>query len=790
MHVRFLLAAALAASAAAATEPRRLPTGATLDPASAAHRVGNFPLAMTLTPEGDRLALLLCGWREQGVQIVDRASGAVLQTIAQPAAFIGLAFSPDGKSLFASGGNEDVVYTYRWSNREAVKNGVITLRTKPDPKKSGTSYPAGLAVSPDNRWLYVAENLGDSLAVVDLVTGAVAQRLPTDRYPYGVAADAGGNVYVSCWGTGSVLAFRHVNGELRRRARIAVGRHPSAVLLNGDGTRLFVTSASTDSIAVVTIGRHNGVRFLHDPAPAGPHEGCTPNALALSPSEDRLFVAEADANAVAVFDLKSHALIGRVPAEWYPAALARAGNDIVVASAKGGGTAPSPGRPQPDKKLPPAGRDYILGQLDGSLMSFAAGAPPAQLASWSKRVAEANGWTRVRRAPAYPPFKHVIYVIKENRTYDQLFGDLPAGDGDPSLLFFDAGVAPNHRALAQRFGLYDRFFVNAEVSAQGHNWSTAAYSGDYVEKTMPSNYSSRGRTYDYEGFNRGQIVGDADDVNAPSTGYLWDAAVRKGIWFRDYGEYVVRGEEVGRPNTLVPTKRAIAANANLKYEPFNLDVSDQSRADVWLREFEGYVRGGKMPALEIVRLPNDHTHGATANKPTPRAFMADNDLALGRMVEAVSNSPFWRDTVFFVLEDDAQSGPDHVDSHRSVLMVISPYSRGGTVHRFVNTTDVLATIEEILGLASLSQFDHYGRPLRDVFGGTPDPRPYAALKPSQPLDEKNPPGEGAKQSALLDFSRPDAADDEMLNRILWRTIKGEGVPYPGATRAPAGVVER
>jgi DNA-binding beta-propeller fold protein YncE len=788
MQFRLLTLGVLVATSLHAAEPRRLPTGLALDPAAPTHRVGNFPLTMINTPEGDRLALLLCGWREQGVQIVDRDSGAVLQNLPQPAAFIGLAFSHHGKTLFASGGNDDNIHVYRWTDRAATKSGVIALRHKPDPKKSGTSYPAGIAVSPDDRFLYVAENLGDTLAVVDIAAGRVVKRLSTDRYPYAVAADAK-NVYVSCWGSNSVIKFAGSGEALTRRARIVVGRHPSSMLLHR--TRLYVTSAQSDAMSVVDTTRSKQIATLHDRAPAGPSEGCTPNALELSADGRRLFVAEADANSVAVFDLGSRKLIGRVPTEWYPAALARSGNDIVVANAKGAGSGPDPQRVQPDRRIPAGTRDYTLGQIDGSVMTFAASASEAQLASWTKRVAAANGWTRTRTKPSYPPFKHVIYVIKENRTYDQIFGDMPIGDGDPSLNYFNQSITPNHRALAERFGLYDRFFVNAEVSAQGHDWSTAAYSGDYVEKTTPSEYSGRGRTYDYEGSNRGQIVDDEDDVNAPSTGYLWDAALKRGLWLRDYGEYVVRGDEVGRGKTLLPTKRAIAKTANLNYEPFNMDVSDQKRADVWIREFERYVHEGKMPDLEIVRLPNDHTAGTAPGKPTPRAFMADNDLALGRMVEAVSRSPFWRDTVFFVLEDDAQSGPDHVDSHRSVLIVISPYNRSGVVHRFVNTTDVLATIEEILGLETLSQFDHYGRPLRDVFAAEADVRPFAAITPKQSLEEKNPPNEAAaKQSAKLDFSRPDAVDDELLNLILWRAIKGEGVPYPGATRAPSIVFER
>lgn len=753
-------------------EPVRLPTGAFLDPAAPTHAVGNFPLAAVVAPEGDRLVLLLGGWRQQGIQIIDRVTGEVTQTIEQPSAFIGLTFSPDGKTLFASGGNDDTVHVYRWEDRRAVDDGTIILRAKKSAKVAGTSFPAGLACSPDGRYLYVAENLSDSVAVIDLKTRALVRRILCDRYPYAVVA-TNDRIYVSCWGDDTVNVFHD-----GRRSRIEVGRHPSAMLLRG--SRLFVASASTDTIAVVDVARAKVVQRLTDPPPSGPREGSTPNALAISSDGKRLFVAEADANAVAVFDVAGGKLIGRIPTEWYPSALARCGKTIAVVSAKGRGSKRNPDYPQPHRTRPPHFSSYTLGQLDGSVMEFPEDLDPRP---FSRRVAAANGWTVSRGQPRHPPFKHVIYIIKENRTYDQLFGDVAAGDGDPSLLYFDASVAPNHHALAGRFGLFDRFFCNAEVSPDGHNWSMAAYATDYIEKTIPEAYGGgTGHPYDFEGTNRGQLVADDDDVAAPANGYLWNLALRKRISLRNYGEFVVRGDEVGRPEAQVAVKSVLAPHTCPDYPGFDLNVTDQHRVDVWMREFAEYVKNGDLPALEIIRLPNDHTSGASAGKPTPRAYMADNDLALGRIVEAVSSSPYWRDTVIFSLEDDAQNGPDHVDSHRSLLFVISAFSKAGAVHRFVNTTDVLATIEEILGLGSMSQFDHFGRPLRTIFSGEPDLRPYACLTPAADLNEKNPPGPAAKESARLDLSKADAADEDLFNRILWRSIKGPDVPYPGAIR--------
>ena len=337
--------------------------------------------------------------------------------------------------------------------------------------------------------------------------------------------------------------------------------------------------------------------------------------------------------------------------------------------------------------------------------------------------------------------------------------------------------------MAERFGVFDRFFVNAEVSADGHNWSTAAYAPDYVEKTVPSNYRGDARYYDYEGENRGEVPDDPDDdVNSPSTGYLWDLARRAKITFRNYGEFVI-DDTTGGTLHYSATKPWLDQHTDHQAPGWDLDIPDQRRADAWLAEFQQFVRDGKMPQLEILRLPNDHTSGAQAGKPTPQAYMADNDLALGRVIDALSHSPYWLNTVVFVLEDDAQDGPDHVDSHRSPLQVISAWSPGGVVHRFTNTTDVIATIADILHLGSLSQFDHFGRPLRDIWSTTPDRTPYTALTPATPLDEMNPAGTAmARESRRLDLSMEDRADEDLFNRILWRTIKGEGVPYPGTRR--------
>jgi YVTN family beta-propeller protein len=765
-----------------------LPTGVCLDETATNERgsidVGNMPLNMTLSPEGDRIVVSLSGWREQGLQIVDLEAGSVVQALPQPSAFLGLAFSPDGKTLYASGGDEDAVYVYSWQNKQATLVNRIALAEK-DPKKNGTRFPAGIALSVDGKKLYVAENLGDSLAVIDVETKLIEQRLPTDAYPYNVAVAPDGKVFVSAWGANTISVFTAGdNGLLKESRKITVGRHPSALLLNKNGSRLFVASASTNQISVIDTKSETLLANLSD-APPSRSEGSTPDALALSADETKLFVAEADNNAVAVFNLSpklsntkrakgSDQIVGRVPTDWYPTALLAPQNSLLVLNGKGRGTRANSQFRQPGQKLNPDNKDYTLGQLDGTIQRLRAGFENRFLKIYTERVAKANNWNQPKRPAAkYPPFKHVIYIIKENRTYDQVLSDLPGGDGDTALQFFPRSVSPNHHALAERFGLYDRFFVNAEVSSQGHVWSTAAYVTDYTEKVIPSGYADK------------REPNDRGDVDEPAGGYLWNAALKKGLTLRNYGEFA---EPVPNKNKKAAvkyraSKTALAPFTNPDYASFDMKISDQSRADVWLKDFQDFVKNKNLPALEILHLPRDHTAGARANLPTPKACFADNDLALGRIVEAISNSPYWKDTVLFVLEDDAQDGPDHVDSHRSVLLTISAYNRGGAVHRFVNTTDVFATMEEILGLQPLSQFDFYGRPLREIFGNTPDLRPYTALKPAQPLDEMNPAkGKNAQASAQLDLKEADRADMNSFNRILWSEIKGDNVVYPQTKR--------
>jgi hypothetical protein len=582
-----------------------------------------------------------------------------------------------------------------------------------------------------------------------------------------------GHVFVSAWGGSTVSEFRILSdGKLAYLGRIEVGRHPSALEING--SRLYVALAGSDRVAIVDNRTRKVIGYLHDSAPGAPPEGSTPNALKISSDRKQLFVAEGDNNAIAIFNLADRSLLGRIPTDWYPTAVAQLGSQMLILSGKGHGTHANPDGPVPLTNWPDGNpHAYTLGQLNGSLRLMPSGISPAQLSAFTHRVEAANNWHQNRTTRRYPPFKHVIYIIKENRTYDQVLGDLKDGDGEASLVYFpDIRTTPNHHALARRFGLFDRFFVNAEVSSQGHIWSTAAYVTDFGEKVVPSGYAGK----------RSDV--DGEDSDEPERGFLWTLAKRSGVTFRDYGEMVK-----GNPGWPV-TQRDLGADISPDYVPFDLVTQDQKRADVWIAELQRFVRDGNMPQLEILWLPMDHLTAARPGKCTPFACMADNDLALGRIVEALSRTPYWKDTVIFVVEDDAQAGPDHVDSHRAPFYAISAYSRPGTVHRFVNTTDVISAIEDILGMGRLSKFDYFSRSLADVFASTPDLKPFDAIKPTQDLNEKNPQNTAAaRMSEGLDLSAPDRADDALYNQILWLMLKGD-VPYPAARNwAPLHALE-
>jgi hypothetical protein len=521
----------------------------------------------------------------------------------------------------------------------------------------------------------------------------------------------------------------------------------------------------------------------------------TPSALALDGRQERLFVVCSDANAVAVADVAARrtAVLGFVPTAWYPTAVRSLPDGrLIVLNGRGLRSFPNPRGPVPTQRPAPVhlgvpAVEYV-GRLQTGTASVIQPFDDEQLDKYSTMVAQNSPYRdelleRVlvpagSPIPSRPgdasPIRHVIYVVKENRTYDQVLGDLGKGNGDPSLTLFGEQISPNHHKLAREFVLLDNFYVNADVSADGHNWSTSAIANDYVQKMWPNSYGRRRRHYDYEG---------GEPAALPPAGYIWTNAHQAGISMRNYGWWATNGPRAATGERQITAVRdpILAKYTNLNFRAFDMDYPDVERVKVFLQDLADWEKSGEMPRWMFIRIGNDHTFGVQAGRLSPTALMADNDYALGMLVEAVSKSRFWAQTAIFVLEDDAQNGPDHVDSHRSPAYVLSPYTRrdGVVDSSMYNTVSMLRTMELILGLRPLTHFDAGARVMHAVFTNKPDTRPYVAEKPRVNLEERNPEQTVlAARSGALDFSEADRIDDDELNDILWRAIRRTEPPAP------------
>lgn len=759
----------------------RLPNRWILTPAGSQIDVGDLPLNMALSPDGFLLAVTNNGYSRQFISLIDVAAESVIAELPVEKAFYGLAFNPDGKMLYASGGGDDVILCWKKSASWAFE-GTISLKNEGAPPKL---FPAGLALSPDARLLYVAENRDSSLAIVDLDSRHVIRRITIGDFPYDVRVMPNGQkIFVSLWGASQVAVIDVANMMMLRK--IKVGDHPNAMLLSPDAKLLYVACANTDEISVIDTERDIVLEniSLH-PYPDAPY-GSTPNGLALSPDGKSLYVANASNNDVAVIDVSkpgSSTVKGLIPVGWYPTALAlnRDGTKLFVANGKGLSSKPNPKGPNPNLRRT-AETEYIGGLFWG-VVSVIPVPNPKQLARYTRQVEMNNGFNeaaqkvsqkaQINQPQAIPRrvgepslIKHVVYIIKENRTYDQVLGDLPQGNGAPDLCLFPRDVTPNHHALAEQFVLFDNFYVDAEVSADGHEWSVGAIATDFIEKSWPTSYSGRGLPYPSEGAFR---------IAFPTNGYIWEAAAHKGLAYRSYAEFV--GFE---GDSLFATHPALEGHFCPTFRPWDLSYPDTLRAEAFIAELEEFERIGEFPNLVILRLPNDHTAGTSPGMPTPKAMVAENDLAFGRVVEAISHSRFWKETAIFVIEDDAQNGPDHVDAHRTVAFAISPYIKRGYVdHTMYDTVSMLRTIELILGLQPLSQYDAAAMPIVACFSDTPDLTPYTALRPDVDFTERNTETAwGAQASLAMNFTREDATPEFELNEIIWKSVRGADSPMP------------
>jgi YVTN family beta-propeller protein len=759
----------------------------TLTPAGAQIPIGDRPMGAALSPDGRYLAISNDGQGVQSLALVDTAARAVVQTIpynSPDALYVGVAWTPDGRRLFASAGDNNLIRAYETRDGRLTEASPISLAPRGAPV-----YPAGLAISPDGKTLLVVENLAHRVQAVDLASGQPGAIVQTGSLPLAVAiASDGEKAYVSNWGERTVTVLR-VPG-LAPAGTVTVGLHPGALVVDPVRPRLYVANTDDDSVSVVDTANDRVVATLSlAPYPGAP-EGSVPDGLAVSPDGRWLFVANAGNNDIAIVDLGPSPtgappkIVGLIPTAWYPTTVTatRDGRTLFVTNMKGLGAGPNPEGPSPTRPHV-AATQHIESMIVGTVSIIPRPDGPG-LAEATARVVQNNGFNETRNrlvqgsrdiaARAIPRrvgnpslIKHVIYIIKENRTYDQLLGDLPRGNGDRSLVLFGEDVTPNHHGLARKFVLLDNFYTDAEVSPDGHNWATAAMANDYVHKNWPATYSNRGRSYDFEG---------GQPATYPRSGFLWDAAARAGISYRVYGEFTEFGRYPSR-EAMPSLKDHVAPN----YHGYDLQVKDQTRIDEWLAEFREFERLDTLPHLTILRLPNDHTAGTRPAYPTPQAMVADNDLALGRLVEAVSRSRYGVDTAIFVVEDDAQDGPDHVDAHRTVALVAGPHVRRGMVdHTLYSTVSMLRTIELILGIPPLTQYDAAAQPMLAAFRDSPMRFEYKARIPHQPLTAMNAPdAPGAAESLQLPIEEADEAPAAVLNRILWRAIKGD-VPMPGS----------
>jgi YVTN family beta-propeller protein len=766
-----------------------LNSGWRLEPAGKQIPLDTFPMSTALSPDGRYLLVLNGGYKPPTIAVLEAATGRETSRMRIADGWLGLSFSPKGDRVYVGGGSRAAVFEFSFANGTLEPTRTFTV--VPSEKRTHADFIGDVAVTPDGRLIYAADLYHDSLVVINPQSGMLIDRVKTGRRPYRILFHPDGkSFFVTSWTDGSVSQYETASGSSLSTVRL--GPHPTDMAWSTHKTedpegetasvaRLFVAAANTNSVYTLGVSESNELRLLETiniaMTPQQP-AGMTPSALALGPTGKHLYVVCSDGNVVAVVDISQDRsrVAGFLPTGWYPtAARVLPNGTLVVLNGRGLGSHPNPQGPNPTRRADPGHPAEYVARIQTGTASFIEPFSEQQLGAYTK-TAFANSPYRDEQldlANPFPPIQHVIYVVKENRSYDQVLGDMKEGNGDPSLLLFGENITPNLHKLARQFVLFDNFYVNSDVSADGHKWSTAAIATDYVQKLWPNSYANRRDYYDYE---------EQEPTDAPPAGYIWTSAAQAGISMRNYGYMALNRSKAGADGIQVELVRdpVLRPVTNLYYRDFDLDYPDQERVNVFLKDLAEFEKSGSMPRLILMRLPNDHTSGTQAGKIAPLSMVADNDYALGRLVEAVSRSRFWGSTAIFVLEDDAQNGPDHVDSHRSPAFVISPFVKHRAVDSSLyNTTSILRTMELILGLRPMTQFDAAARPMSAAFQATADPAPYTAEKPRIPLDERNPAHSAtAQRSSRLDFSQEDRADEDELNDILWTAIRGTHPPPP------------
>jgi len=764
-----------------------LPNGWSLTPVGKSLQLGDLPLNIAVSPSKKYLAVTNNGQSTQSLQLIDVKSEKVRSTVVIPKSWYGLKFSADEKFLYASGGNDNWILKYAVQNNRLLLKDSIKLGN-PWPNKIS---PTGIDIDDARNLLYVVTQENDSLYVIDLRTKKTirGKQLAGEGYACVLSPDKK-LLYISCWGCDRVYIYNTQVGEFS--GEISVGDNPNEICLSKNGTYLFVANANDNSVSIINTGQRKVIETLNAALYPSSPSGSTSNGVSLSEDEKTLYIANADNNCLAVFDVSSPGNSkskGFIPTGWYPTNVKVIGSKIYVANGKGFSSMANPFGPNPVRREGDVvwhGSDtsmseqYIGGLFKGKL-SIINTPSEKQLSIYSQTVYNNTPYSKQREStskgePGNPipmkvgdksPIKYVFYIIKENRTYDQVLGDLKIGNGDASLVLFGEKTTPNQHKLAREFVLLDNFYCDGEVSADGHNWSMGGYATDYLEKHWPTSYGDRGGNYDAEGTR---------EIANNKNGFIWDNCNRNKVSYRTYGEFA----DDYKANIPV-----LEHHFCPYYTSWDQRVRDTTRFYQWRREFDSLLAANAVPQFNSLRFINDHTEGLAHDRPTPFSHVADNDWAVGLFIEHLSKSKIWKESAVFIVEDDAQNGPDHVDAHRTTAYVAGGFVKRGYVdHTMYATSSILRTIELILGMPPMTQYDAAAEPMWRCFSSTLNLNPFTSVPAQIDITLRNTAmNEWQRRSEKFNFTKEDAVPDMEFNLVLWHGIKGDDVPLPAPKRA-------
>ncbi|MHA8066521.1 bifunctional YncE family protein/alkaline phosphatase family protein [Aquirufa sp. ROCK2-A2] len=766
-----------------------LPNGWKLSPYGTSLPLGDLPLNIVSTPNQKYLLATNNGQSVQSLQLIDIQNQQVLDSKELPKSWYGLKVANDNKTVFVSGGNDNLIIVFEIQDGQLIEKDKIAL----SKEKKVEISPSGIEYDDESGLLYVVTKDNNTLYIIDVKSKNIesTHKLPAEGFTC-LFNKSKKVLYISIWGARQVLPFDVKSKQFL--ASISVGDHPNEMVLTKNGKYLFVSNANDNSVSVVSTTQGKEIEVLNAALFPNSLEGSSTNGLALSADEEKLYVANADNNCLAVFEVEKPGQsrsLGFIPTGWYPTSVKVIKGKIYVANGKGFSSFANPDGPNPINKKQSVTYQksdnnrkvrtgYIGGLMKGTLSIIPE--PNAKILPILSEAVYTNtpynkeieslakgeeGNPIPRKLGDASPIKYVFYILKENRTYDQVLADVKGGNGDTTLLLFGEKYTPNQHKLVKDFVLLDNFYVDGEVSSDGHNWSTSAHATDYLEKTWPTSYGGRGGHYDGEG-NR--LIAN------PKNGFIWDYCKRAGVSYRTYGEFA---------DDFKPNIPSLADHFCATFESFNQDVMDTTRFHQWKKDFDILLSQNKVPQFNSLRFPNDHTEGQKLGKKTPFAYVADNDYAVGLFVDYLSKSPIWKETAIFIVEDDAQNGPDHVDAHRTTAYVAGGFVKRGFVdHTPYSTSSMLRTMELILGLPPMSQYDAAATPMYKCFSKEANTSPFQHELPNTNLFELTTKESlSTLKSAKFNFKKEDSVPDLELSEVVWKAVKGENSIMPAPRRA-------